>query len=109
MVECLFMNYVVVGSNPAAGKFSSSKSSSLAKSLSTFLILLLLQCTLCKYLTRHHLKHLLHLLPSVFLILINAFWGWSNCFGNLIQLLPTKGLYFEILMLRSMTKSTVQP
>lgn len=42
------------------------------------------------------------------LILINAFWGWSNYFGNLIQLLPTKGLYFEILMLRSMTRSLVQ-
>ena len=42
-------------------------------------------------LIKHHLNHLL---SSVFWILIKRFLGWSNSFGNLMQLLPAKGLYF---------------
>ena len=30
-------------------------------------------------------------------------------FDNLIMLLPAKGLYFEILIVRSMTESIIQP
>ena len=44
-----------------------------------------------------------------FLILINPFLGWSNSFGKFMELLPAKGLYFEILLLCSMTESVIQP
>ena len=44
--------------------------------------------------SKHHLKHLL---SSAFGILIKPLYGWSNSFDDLISLLPTKALYFEIL------------
>ena len=82
------------------------KSSFLANSLSAFVILLGLGSSGFKYLTKHHLKHSL---SSIFWILINPFFAWSNSLGNLIKLLPDKGLDFEILIVWSMTKSIIHP
>ena len=80
--------------------FLSLKSSLLAKYLSAFVIPAGLRSAGFEYLTKHHLKHSL---SSSFWILINPFAGWSNSFGNLIELLPAKGLYVW-----SMTESKFQ-
>ena len=88
------------------GNFMSLMSSFLAKSLSAFVIFPGLRATGCRYLTKHHLKHSL---SSILGILIKPFLGWSNSFGNLIQLLPSKGLYFEILILWSVEGFRTSP
>ena len=78
----------------------------LAKYLSAYIILAGGWSAGFKYLTKHHLKHSL---SSIFSVLINPFRGWSNSFGNLVQLHPGKRLYFEILIVWLMTESIIQP
>ena len=75
-------------------------------SLSAFVILFGLWSAGCKYLTKHHSKHLL---SSIVWILIKSVLGWFNSFGNSIQMILAKTLYFEILKLCSLTESIIQP
>ena len=93
----LWMSLILTGNS------ISLKSSYLSKSLSAFVILAAWWFAGCKYLPKHHLKHLL---PSIFWILIKPFFGWFNSFGILVQLLPAKGLHFEILILWCINNST---
>ena len=88
------------------GNFMSSTSNLFAKSLSALVIIAGLQSTGCKYLAKLYLKYPL---LSIFLMIIKPFLEWSNSFANLIQLLPAKRSYFEILILLSMTESIIQP
>ena len=86
--------------------FMSLKSSFLAKSLLAFASLAWWWFAGFKHLTIIHLKHSL---SSIFWILINPFLGWFNSLDNFIELLPAKGLYFEILIVWLMTEKIIQP
>ena len=87
-------------------KFMSLKQSFLARSLSIFIIPAGWWSAGFNYLTKNHLKDSLSL---VLWILIKPFLGWSNSFSNLIELLPAKGLYFEIRIVWWITESIIQP
>ena len=83
------------------GNFISLKPNYLANSLLDFVILAGLRSAGIKYLTIFHLKLSL---SSMFLLLINPSLGWSDSLGNFMELLPAQGLFFEILIVRSMTE-----
>ena len=86
--------------------FLSLKSSLFAKSLPSILIFSGSQYSRFKYLTKHRLNHSLSL---VFWLFVKSFLRKSKSFGNLIWFLPAKGLYFEVLIVWSMTQSIIQP
>ena len=91
------------------GNFISLKSYLLSKILSTFLNLAGWWSAECNYHIKHHLKHWL---PSKFWILTKPFLGgliifviWYNCY----QIMLTKWLCFEILIVWSKIESIIHP
>ena len=95
----LLMSLILTGNLSVESNF-------LAKSMSTIVILDGWWFSGFRYQIKHHSKHSL---SSIFWILINPFFGWSNSSPNFIKLLPAKGLYFEIQIVWSMIESMIQP
>ena len=91
--------------------FMSLKSILSANSWSAFVIFLGLWSFGFKYLIKHH--HFKHSWSSIFWILINPFLVWLNPLQiklytlNFIKLILTKGLYFEMVKVWSITESII--
>ena len=87
--------------------FMSLKSILSANSWSAFVIFLRLWSFGFKYLIKNHFKHSW---SSIFRILINRFLAWPNPLQiklytlNFIKLILTKGLYFEMVEVWSITQ-----
>ena len=75
--------------------FMSLNSSFLRKFLSAIAILAKLHSAGFRCRTKHHIKYSL---SSIFSISINPFLEWCNYSGNIMHLLPAKGLCVEILI-----------